>query len=98
MSRFLTTTEAAAQLGVSLKTLARWRDEEADGAPRAPCSQPGGPRGPMRWRGDDLQAWVDARDLWHRRRHLRVLRAREPEETPRQESLFLRAMKRAGRR
>ncbi len=91
----LTTTEAAAQLGVSVKTLGRWRAEEVDGAPKAPCLQPGGPRGPILWRAEQLEAWVEARSAWHRRAHLRLVQREQAPE--RQESLYRRAMKRAGR-
>lgn len=98
---WIDTPAAAEALGVSVKTLGRWRDEEADGAPKAPCRQPGGPRGPISWSAGELDAWIEARSTWHRRRHLRLVAATtrdERPEPPRQESLFIRAMTKAKRR
>lgn len=99
MKGHLTSAEAAEQLGVSTKTLGRWRELEADGAPAAPCVQPGGPRGPIWWRAADLEAWSHRLSAWHRRRHLQVVRqSAEPAEASRPRSLFARAQERAGRR
>lgn len=97
---WIDTPAAAAALAISVKTLSRWRDEEAEGAPKAPCRQPGGPRGPISWSADELDAWVEARSVWHRRRHLRLVAAatREAQPEQRQESLFTKAMRKAGRR
>ena len=101
MKGHLTSAEAAEQLGVSTKTLGRWREMEADGAPAAPCVQPGGPRGPIWWRAADLEAWSHRLSAWHRRRHLRVLAGQAapeaPAPKPKAESLYARALKRAGR-
>ncbi len=58
----LDTTEAAAFLGVSPQTLANWRSSRRQGAP-VYCKLSDGPRGPVRYRVADLEAYLEDRKI-----------------------------------